>query len=238
MILATVKTLMQMRPAFGVYLHDPPVELEAMDDVALENPDLKVELSAAGHFTILQGEEDALVKVATVKKDNFAMFENFPLHIAVGPKVGRVVPSTLAGFDGLPTSFTCNARLTIAGGSDVHLPGGGRSPGNKRPEEQLMPRTTQLSTNPLLVKPANISIQRILINTCMQEQKVCKNAQICSAIQTFQNIFVFERPPTIIIYNHGGDGFPGVMGRCSLFKVNLSLKLPLATNIKYNGSSV
>merc|ERR1712226_729121 len=87
MIFATVKTLMQLRPAFGVYLHDPPVELEAIDDVALESPDLRVELSLSGHFTILQGDEDSLVKVATVRKDNFAMFENFPLHISVGPKV-------------------------------------------------------------------------------------------------------------------------------------------------------
>ena len=33
----------------------------------------------------------AQVKVATVRKDNTALMENFPLHITIGPKVGWVL---------------------------------------------------------------------------------------------------------------------------------------------------
>ena len=34
-----------------------------------------------------EGDDEKQVKVATVRKDNTALMENFPLHITIGPKV-------------------------------------------------------------------------------------------------------------------------------------------------------
>jgi len=90
MIHATVKRICGLRPSFGVHMHNPPLELDAMDDVVLENPDYRVEASCMGHFLIMQGPEgddEKQVKVATVRKDNTALMENFPLHITIGPKM-------------------------------------------------------------------------------------------------------------------------------------------------------
>merc|ERR1712203_1220211 len=90
MIYATVKRIFGMRPSFGIHMHNPPVELDAMDDVTLGDPDFRVEASCAGHFLILQGregEDEEQVKVATVRKDIWDLKENFPLHITVGPKM-------------------------------------------------------------------------------------------------------------------------------------------------------
>ena len=92
MCYASVKKIFQLRPAFGVFLHNPPVELNPDDTKALEEnletPDLTVECSAMGHFVILQGDpENNPIKVATVKKENTGWTENFPLHITIGPKV-------------------------------------------------------------------------------------------------------------------------------------------------------
>jgi len=90
MIYATVKRIFGLRPSFGIHMHNPPLELDAMDDVVLENPEYRVEASCMGHFHILQGPEgDDLkqVKVATVRKDITDLKENFPLHITIGPKM-------------------------------------------------------------------------------------------------------------------------------------------------------
>ena len=89
MIYATVKKTFGLRPAFGVFLHNPPVAAEAADTIELgERPDLTVDGSAMGHFVILQGDvEKDPVKIAVVKKDNMGLMENFPLHITIGPKV-------------------------------------------------------------------------------------------------------------------------------------------------------
>ena len=92
MIYATVKKVFQFRTAFGVFLHNPPMELEADDTMDWgndrETPDFRVEVSTAGHLIILQGDvENNPVKIATVQKDNFDLMENFPLHITIGPQV-------------------------------------------------------------------------------------------------------------------------------------------------------
>ena len=58
-----------------------------------------------------EGDDEKQVKVATVRKDNFAMFENFPLHISVGPKVGSSQhPGWLWWVDNL---VTCSGGLTL-----------------------------------------------------------------------------------------------------------------------------
>merc|ERR1719319_582569 len=101
MVYATVKKILQMKPAFGVYLHSPPLELESptldLGPGTLE-PDLRIECNARGHFTILQGDlGNNPVKVATVKKDNLDIKENFPLHIQVAEKVDRLFVCLVIG---------------------------------------------------------------------------------------------------------------------------------------------
>jgi len=83
MIYATVKRIFGMRPCFGIHMQNPPLELDAMDDVVLGNPDFCVEASVMGHFHIMQGP----LKLATVRKDVLDLKENFPLQITIGAKM-------------------------------------------------------------------------------------------------------------------------------------------------------
>merc|ERR1712203_453766 len=90
MIYATVKRIFGLRPSFGIHMHNPPVELDDMDNVVLGNPEFRVEASCMGHFHVMQGAEggdEKQVKVATVRKDVLDLKENFPLHITIGPKM-------------------------------------------------------------------------------------------------------------------------------------------------------
>ena len=109
---ATVKkTGSMMKPSFGVFMHNPPVHIEDCDSLELENPAFRVEATLGGHFVILQVspfsrttschlillktsilkgvEDEKLVKVANVRKDNYNIniMENFPMDIEIGPQV-------------------------------------------------------------------------------------------------------------------------------------------------------
>ena len=55
MVFATVKkTGSMMKPSFGVFLHNPSINLEDCDALELENPAFRIEATLGGHFVILQ----------------------------------------------------------------------------------------------------------------------------------------------------------------------------------------
>merc|ERR1711953_489385 len=97
MIYATVKPILTLRPwtsgSFGIHMHNPPLELNAMHEVVLKNPEYRV-VPAFMHpsrFRIMQypkGDDEKPVKVATVKD----VCDGVPRDITIGPKVDLLFP--------------------------------------------------------------------------------------------------------------------------------------------------